>query len=82
MKTPLGPRTGEGDDFDINAKTRHQYYETVQSEEHPEHLLDAAMSRRQKMALRAHRRGGRAGWLGWLALVLAGLAAGAVWLLN
>lgn len=76
MKTPLLRR--DADALAIDENTLHQYYNTVQSDVHPQHLVDAAMSRRQAMALQAQRRQGSHGRLVVVALVL--LAACAVWL--
>ena len=80
MKTTTLHRTHQSDALGINATTMHQYYNTVQSDVHPEHLVDVAMSRRQAMALQAHRREGRPGWVAVLTLVL--LAVCAAWLIS
>lgn len=79
MKTPSLHRARETDTFGINSQTMHQYYNTVQSDEHPEHLVNAAMSRRQAMALQAHRRDSGPGWVAMLAV--AAVVACVVWLL-
>ena len=55
----------------------HQYFNTVQSEVNPEHLVDTAMMRRQAMALQAHRRSQRPFWKP--VLMLGGLMAIAFW---
>jgi hypothetical protein len=52
----------------IHSQTLHQYYSTVQSEGHPQRLLDEALDRRQARALQARRRP----WaLGSVAVLLA-----------
>ncbi len=49
-------RTRESDPLAVNSTTLHQYYNTVQSDASSEHMVDAAMSRRQAMAVQAYRR--------------------------
>jgi hypothetical protein len=73
-------RSRDNDPLAVNSTTLHQYYNTVQSGEGSEHMVDQAMARRQAMALQAYRRRGRSGWLAVLAVVL--LLASGVWLLS
>jgi hypothetical protein len=82
MKPSFLRREIKTDAYAIDEKTLHQYYNTVQSDVHAEHLVDSAMSRRHAMALKAHRRdeGVGAGWMGVLMLGL--VIAVAVWLLG
>ena len=68
------------DRFAINASTVHQYYNTVQSDTASEHAVDAALSRRQAMALQARRRRGRPVWL--TVVALGALLASGVWLFG
>lgn len=73
-------RTLEGDPLALNATTLHQYYNTVQSDAFSEHMVDAAMSRRQAMAVQAYRRQSRPGWMAVVAVVLVVLSG--VWVLG
>lgn len=69
------------DRFAINASTVHQYYNTVQCDEHGDRLVDHAMERRHALAMASRRRSsGRPAWMSVLALGLV-LACG-VWLLS
>ncbi|MEZ5706996.1 MAG: hypothetical protein R3E56_18100 [Burkholderiaceae bacterium] len=77
-RAAIPSRRSENDPLAVNSTTLHQYYNTVQSEVSGDHLVDAAMARRQAMALQAHRRRGAPRWLAVLAAAL--LAACVVWL--
>ena len=78
-RAAISSRRPENDPLAVNSTTLHQYYNTVQSEVSGDHLVDAAMARRQAIALQAHRRRGAPHWLGALAVVL--VVACAAWLL-
>jgi len=80
VKTSLfAQRSTTDDSLAINSETLHQYYCTVQSEVHPETLVDEAetlvdeaMNRRQANALMARRKRSRlSGWAVVAALALA-----------
>ena len=73
-------RARESDPLAVNSTTLHQYYNTVQSDDSADNLVDAAMSRRQAKALQAHRRRGRPGRWALMALAVVALAS-AVWLI-
>ncbi|HEY9095377.1 MAG TPA: hypothetical protein VIN35_06505 [Hydrogenophaga sp.] len=77
-RAAIPSRRSENDTLAVNSTTLHQYYNTVQSEVSGDHLVDAAMARRQAIALQAHRRRGVPRWLGVLAVVL--LVACLAWL--
>ena len=74
------PRAAEKDPLAVNSTTLHQYYNTVQSDTASEHAVDAALSRRQAMALQARRRRGRPVWL--TVVALGALLASGVWLFG
>lgn len=77
----LTQRSSADDSLAINSETLHQYYCTVQSEVHPETLVDEAMNRRQANALMARRKRSRlSGWAVFAVLALA--MGGLVWLLG
>lgn len=67
-------RTGTDDGLAINQETLHQYYCTVQSEVHPEVLLDEAMNRRLARAKARRQGAGLPAWVLWtvLGVVLVG----------
>ena len=73
-------RSRESDPLAVNSTTLHQYYNTVQSDASSEHMVDAAMSRRQAMAVQAYRREKHSVWLTVLAVALV-LLSGA-WVLG
>lgn len=75
-------RPRESDPLAVNSTTMHQYYNTVQSDAFSEHLVDAAMSRRQATAVQAYRRQNRSIWLAVLAAVLVMVLFSGVWLLG
>jgi hypothetical protein len=78
-RAAIPSRRQENDPLAVNSTTLHQYYNTVQSETSGDRLVDAAMARRQAIALQAHRRRGAPRWLSALAVLL--LVACAAWLL-
>ena len=82
MKSSLfAQRSTAEDSLAINSETLHQYYCTVQSEVHPETLVDEAMNRRQANALMVRRNWSRRS--GWAVVAALALAVGAlVWLLG
>jgi hypothetical protein len=64
-------RARETDPLAVNSTTLHQYYNTVQSDASSDHqMVDAAMSRRQAVALQAYRRKSRPRWKMAVAFVL------------
>lgn len=74
-------RSATDDSLAINSETFHQYLCTVQSEVHPQTLVDEAMSRRQANALVARRNRSRLS--GWSVVTVLALAMGGlVWLLR
>jgi len=74
-------RSSAIDSLAINQDTLHQYYCTVQSEVHPQTLVDEAMNRRQAHALVARRNRSRlSGWAVFAVLALS--MGGLVWLLG
>ena len=75
-------RSRERDPLAVNSTTLHQYYNTVQSDAFSEHMVDAAMSRRQATAVQAYRRRSHphSVWLTVLAVVLV-LLSGA-WVMG
>lgn len=82
--SPLSRATTKAADaLSINRDNVHCYYSTVQSEVHPQELVDTALARRQARAVELHRRRqvrpARLAWVSLLVLVGLGLAAG-VWL--
>ena len=76
-------KASSADAFSINSDNVHCYYSTVQSEVHPQELVDIALARRRARAVELHRRRrvrpARLAWIGLLALGGLGLTAW-VWL--
>jgi len=75
----LTQRSTADDSLAINSETLHQYYCTVQSDVHPQTLVDEAMNRRQAHALVARRNRSRLS--GWTVFALLALAMGGLVLL-
>ena len=77
----LTQRSTTDDSLAINSEALHPYHCTVQSEVHPETLVNEAMNRRQANALMARRKRSRlSGWA--VSAVLALAMGGLVWLLG
>lgn len=53
---PSRRRVTDDDPLEINSRSWHQYYATVQSDVYPYMLLDQALERRQTRALHARRQ--------------------------
>lgn len=73
------------DAFSINSDNVHCYFSTVQSEVHPQELVDSALARRHARAVELHRRRkgrpARAAGVVVVMLLLAGAClTGWVWL--
>ena len=54
-RSPLSSASS-ADAFSINSDNVHCYYSTVQSEVHPQELVDSALARRHARAVELHRR--------------------------
>lgn len=85
MKPSPISRAFAADPLSINRDNVHCYYSTVQSEVHPQDLVDTALTRRHARALELHRRRrlrpARVAWIA--ALLLAGLCMAAWgWLMR
>ena len=80
--SPLS-RPPAADTLSITSDNVHCYYSTVQSEVHPQELVDSALARRHARAIELHRRRSvrpaRLAWVGAVVLLGAGLA-GWLWL--
>lgn len=79
MATRLFSRSPARDVLTIDRHNLHQYYKTVQSDEHPQEQLDQAMERRRVRAMAWRRRSRSALWP-WLGAALL-LLAGGTWAL-
>ncbi|QCB47939.1 hypothetical protein [Hydrogenophaga sp. PAMC20947] len=85
MKPSPISRAFGADTLSINSDNVHCYYSTVQSEVHPQDLVDTALTRRHARALELHRRRrARPARVAWIAaLLLAGLCMAAWgWLMR
>ena len=82
-RSPLSSASS-ADAFSINSDNVHCYYSTVQSEVHPQELVDTALARRHARAVELHRRRRvrpvRTAWIAVLVLAVACLT-GWIWLM-